>query len=238
MASTGISAEVSTLQRPPESRLVAALVLTALTLGFFLMGPFWLATAESIAAHAMPPGSAALFTGGILLVAVGAWFQWQLVRGGKGVAADRRRRTIALLVFLVLMTVANAIIIAEMAAVRMPWTPWDTRWIVVAGAAFAVLLPVLRHSDVRPVAVQVSAALAGRVVIQAAVGGWELAARVSMPGDLLLFIAAFSACRVVPVVVQWYHRRQVPATALLVTESANAASLLLLGVAWLAAVTP
>jgi hypothetical protein len=224
----------STVQ-PATGRRTGLAATITLTVSYLLMVPFWVATGESVAAHALPPGSPALFTGGILLVAVGAGFQWRLVHGGKGVAADRRPITIALLVFFSAMTAGNAAIIAEMAAVHTTWTSWDSIWMATAGTVFVMLLVVLAHTNVRPVAVQVAAALAGRVAIQVAIAVWELVAGVSMPGALLLFIAAFGGCRVVPVVLQWRRSRQVPALALLVTETTNAASLLLLGVAWLAA---
>jgi hypothetical protein len=222
----------STLAAPHRPAVLAA---ATIIISFVMLGPFWTFTGESIAAHQLPPGSAALFVGGIALVAVGAGFQYRLVRGGYSVVPDRRPTTIALLVFFVLMTAANAAIIAEMAAVRTPWTRWDSLWLATGVAVFFVLWPVLRHTAVRPVAVQVAAALGGRVAIQAAIAVWELAAGVSMPGALLAFIAGFGACRVIPVVLQWRRRRQVPTTALLLTEGANAASVLLLAAAWLAA---
>jgi hypothetical protein len=106
---------------------------------------------------------------------------------------------------------------------------------VAAAGAGVVLWLWLRHSPVRPVAIQVSAALAGRVVIQAAIAVWELAYRMTMPGALLVFIAAFGVCRLVPVWVQWRRTRAVPALALVLTETANAATLVLLGAAWLVA---
>lgn len=216
----------------PVATVAAVLALIA---GYLLLVPFWFNTGGAVAADALPPGTPALFTGGILLVIVNAWLQ-ALVVARRGATVT----SVGLLVFQLLMTAGNLAIIIEMVVDSTPWTRWDNTWMVAAAGAGVVLWLWLRHSPVRGEAVKVSAALAGRVVIQAAIAGWELVNRVTMPGQLLVFIAAFGACRLVPVWVQWRRtrlvpERAVPALALVLTETANAATLALLGAAWMVA---
>lgn len=222
-------------QTGTQTRTATLTATVALGTGYVLLVPFWVLTGQAVARDGLVPGSAALFAGGILLVAVNAWLQWPIA------AATWRRRRLAagwvqagaLWLFLTLMTAGNAAILVEMVAVRTRWTHWDTAWTAVAAIAFVGLWQALRRTAVMVEAPKVALALAGRVVIQAGIAVQSIVAGHSEPLPMIVLFAAFGLCRTVPVLVQWRWHRSAPTLALAITEGANLASIGLLGVAWL-----